>query len=586
MLFYLARARPLDADVQASPGALANFYASGTNNPQDTWQDAALTILHENPVRADDFGLLPPIYLDPTLSYKCIITAADGTSLPDGTIDPVIQIPLSQTDFNDYQSDSDTYKRTSAEIAATITPTNFAVPSHDTLGYVLANRYGFSATATGAANYAALVKAHTVAAQAGCALMTPDGSYSYTPTAAINLAVDWCSEGQTTLLVNMTGYSGIVFQQFQSTVVRNIQGSRTGTLQGTFLKQSALVTSAFTGQQILDRVWAFGFGRNLDIGNVFHNTYMHCRFYNGTTGIYCVPDGSTGNGAVNLLKFIGCEIFGNAQNMLFTSTLQSRGVEFYGCSSEQPTTTGATFSKIRGLHFYGGYFEGSNTIKALILNDCSVGSSGQLYLNGTAGITLGTNTEANFKGIRNGSITDVLTGGDGTQTVMLEDCQLPASGSSLTFAHFVAINSNVNGVFYGLLTNNNDTAFTPTALGTSVAGTPVYSIQNGYAARVGSQVVVRGTVAITAKTGMTGNLQIGGLPFTSSNQANGHTIVPITCNGLTNSASYTQFVGRIQPNSSVIDIIELGSNQSSSLVPITNVSATAIIQFTATYSPT
>ena len=74
MLFYLARQRPLDSDVAASPGALANFYISGTSTRTDTYQNDALTIPHPNPVVADDFGFLPPIYLDPAISYKCIIT--------------------------------------------------------------------------------------------------------------------------------------------------------------------------------------------------------------------------------------------------------------------------------------------------------------------------------------------------------------------------------------------------------------------------------------------------------------------------------------------------------------------------------
>jgi hypothetical protein len=128
MLFYRGRQRILDADGAPVPGAKANFYVSLTSNRQDTYQDADLSVPHQNPVEADDFGFLPPIYLDPALAYKCIITDSDGNSLPDGTIDPVVQSPLTQAVYEAYLAASVPYKRTDAEIAATVTPVNYLFP--------------------------------------------------------------------------------------------------------------------------------------------------------------------------------------------------------------------------------------------------------------------------------------------------------------------------------------------------------------------------------------------------------------------------------------------------------------------------
>lgn len=53
---------------------------------------------------------------------------------------------LSQSIFNQYQADSDPYKRTAAEIAAGVTPVNYAIPSHDAVGVVIVDRYGNNTT--------------------------------------------------------------------------------------------------------------------------------------------------------------------------------------------------------------------------------------------------------------------------------------------------------------------------------------------------------------------------------------------------------------------------------------------------------
>lgn len=53
---------------------------------------------------------------------------------------------LSQTIFDQYQADSQPYKRTAAEVAASVTPVNYAIPNHDVVGYVIVERYGNNST--------------------------------------------------------------------------------------------------------------------------------------------------------------------------------------------------------------------------------------------------------------------------------------------------------------------------------------------------------------------------------------------------------------------------------------------------------
>lgn len=65
----------------AVPGALANFYVTGGTTRAATYSDTGLTTEHANPVVADGAGRFPVIYLDDAVTYRLIITDADGGSL-------------------------------------------------------------------------------------------------------------------------------------------------------------------------------------------------------------------------------------------------------------------------------------------------------------------------------------------------------------------------------------------------------------------------------------------------------------------------------------------------------------------------
>ena len=65
-----------------------------------------------------------------------------------------------------------------------------------------------------------------------------------------------------------------------------------------------------------------------------------------------------------------------------------------------------------------------------------------------------------------------------------------------------------------LLNDYEEGTFTPIVLGSTTAGVGVYSIQDGAYTKIGRLVTVNIYIVWTAHTG-TGNLKIGGLPFTS-----------------------------------------------------------------------
>jgi hypothetical protein len=576
-IFALPKQVNLDSAANTLAGAKAYFYLTTTTTPADVYADSGLVTPLSNPVVADATGVFVPIYMNPAVIYKLVLkTSADVTLY---TADPANEQLLSQAIVGAYLN-----PRTSAEVSAAVTPTNYAIPSHEGVGHVNPARYGFATSASGAANAAALTSAVAVAAAAGSCIRTSDAQYDYTPAARLDITVPWLSEGLTTLMVDTSAYTGIVFQQTGSTELRGLQIIASD-VSGTGIRQMATPTTDFTGYQTLRRVWVLGFDKNLDVGNTFLNIYDNVRANDGNEGFYCVPPTNGGdNGYITTHVHINCEYRDNARNINYDSTLQSRGVVFLGGSSEAPTTDPSQFVRVRGLKFIDFYCEASSGIRALLIDDCSSSVEG-IYLNGTAGIQLGSNTEITFKGVRFGTATDVLTGGDGSQIVSMEDCQWPSSGNVIDFARFAATNTHINGAwlsrFYG---NNDDVAITPTLRGSSTAGTPTYTVQAGYANRVGSMLHVRGRLVITAIGGMTGNLQIGGLPSAAVNQPNGYASVSIVQGGLTNSVNYSQFGAWLQPNSAVIDVVEMGSGQSVSLVPIANVAANTQIIFSVSYA--
>lgn len=89
VLFYNPLARQLSISGAILPGWTATFYLSETTTPAAIYEDGAMENAHTNPVEADADGHMPPIYLDPDVTYRVIIKDANGVTVPDGDIDPI-----------------------------------------------------------------------------------------------------------------------------------------------------------------------------------------------------------------------------------------------------------------------------------------------------------------------------------------------------------------------------------------------------------------------------------------------------------------------------------------------------------------
>jgi hypothetical protein len=118
----------------------------------------------------------------------------------------------------------------------------------------------------------------------------------------------------------------------------------------------------------------------------------------------------------------------------------------------------------------------------------------------------------------------------------------PAEVMRITSDKYIRLASGTGGIQF-----NGDTAaanalddyeegtFTPTIIGTTDAGTGTYTIQAGVYTKVGNIVHFAATILWSAHTG-TGNMRIGGLPFTCANTANYNPACALDNNNLTTPA--------------------------------------------------
>jgi hypothetical protein len=180
----------------------------------------------------------------------------------------------------------------------------------------------------------------------------------------------------------------------------------------------------------------------------------------------------------------------------------------------------AGYSSTSDSNTYIGSYSGQTTTG--LYNSFLGQSSGYLVTTGTKNTIIGR-FDGNLGGldIRTASNYVVLSDGDGnplistanSQTVALKGA-VPNSGTGITFPATQSASSNAN-----TLDDYEEGTWTPTIYGTSTAGTTTYFQQAGTYTKIGRVVTVQVFLNITNQTG-TGDLRLGGLPFTAASGGN------------------------------------------------------------------
>lgn len=84
--------RALDANGKPLSGAKLFSYLTGTGTPTPTYTDATLGTPRTNPIVADAGGLFAPIFLDPTVTYRFVLTDSSNNQIGNA-MDPVSGAP-------------------------------------------------------------------------------------------------------------------------------------------------------------------------------------------------------------------------------------------------------------------------------------------------------------------------------------------------------------------------------------------------------------------------------------------------------------------------------------------------------------
>ena len=186
---------------------------------------------------------------------------------------------------------------------------------------------------------------------------------------------------------------------------------------------------------------------------------------------------------------------------------------------------------------------GGNRIAALRLNNLSSQWNIRAYGAGTDDLRFGSGST--------GSETDYLTvNTSGNVTVSTGNVVMATSGKGIDFS---ATASGSGTMTSELLNDYEEGTFTPIVQGSTTAGVGVYTTQDARYTKVGRLVTAEIYIVWTAHTG-TGNLKIGGLPFTANASYYSGATIGLASN-ITLSASNTISAFN-QINATYINIIQ------------------------------
>jgi len=129
----------------------------------------------------------------------------------------------------------------------------------------------------------------------------------------------------------------------------------------------------------------------------------------------------------------------------------------------------------------------------------------------------------------------------GDQTIVNGNLVIGTAGKGIDFS----IDPSAPGMTSEILDDYEEGTFTPTVLGSSTAGTANYTVQVGRYTKIGNRVFINGRIVYNTLTG-TGNLLVGGLPFTVANVSNNYAGVSLgDLNGLALTALNTAYANTV-----------------------------------------
>ena len=150
---------------------------------------------------------------------------------------------------------------------------------------------------------------------------------------------------------------------------------------------------------------------------------------------------------------------------------------------------------------------------------------------------------------------------------------VPSSGAGISFPATQSASSDAN-----TLDDYEEGTFSSTFTGSSGTPTPTYSQQQGRYTKIGRFVYIEIYVRFTAYSGGSGNVWIGGLPFTAAGAPFGTFTISETT-GLTISGTYYSLVGEMNSSATTIGILKAAPSTATTSVALTEVGTATTVYF-------
>ena len=520
-------------------GQLLSF-AAGTSNPQATYTDSTQTTVNPNPVILNARGEAS-VWFNTAFSYKLVLQDQIGNQIWTQDNIPGGSITLAQ--LTQALIGSILYPQTQAEIAANVTPTNYAYPT------LYIERYGGGVSASANLNSAALGFAFSVITQqgGGTVYMLGAGTYAFTSTFILPQYCTLQGGGYATIL----SYTGTpsTFLTLASTSGRcqirdcliNGPGA-TGAALGVALGDAV---GFQVGWCSLYRVRISGFGTGLKIGGATWFRAYQSEFT--SNGIGMDINYWNANCYSSMLTFDECLWSTNLYNGIKATSvlLTMNAVQLYNCtvqnncasatSNPQMQLTTASGGLI-GFTIKGLYMEGATGIDAFWIDGCGSGSISDFYINGCSyGIRDKTGGSISDIDIENGIIaatTGAIYAASESNVIARNISGATAANVTLTGSGCTFLPSGSGMASWP----NNEVVFTPAiAFGTS--GSITQAIEAATYSQTGNIVSVNFRINWSASSSPSGTVTVTGLPVAP--KASGPDFVlAVYCSGITIASGY------------------------------------------------
>lgn len=370
-IFTFSSQQALDTAANVLSGATLTFSLTGTSTPAQAYSDAGLTAGFTS-IAADSAGVFAPIFLDPNVVYRVVLKTQGGATLK--TWDPANEAVLTAASFNALYFLTDDHKQTPAEIAAGVTPVNYAY----TPGHIF--RYGADPTGNTDSS-AAIQAAHQVAVALGNTFTStmggnyldvifPGGTYLVNSTITWSPYVHAFAQGVVIIRTTSNSLTKLFWistqygngPTFNCTPIfrgkfRFWQNVVNANLACFFLGDTG--TSFGCANATFENIEIFNFQYGVQFGNeVFILNFKDC-FFNSCAIVLYAASSLTNTG--ERILFQGTVFSENAA----VASLNS-GIElfFHGCSIDYNNAFGSNLSG-SNLYFEGCHFEWNNTTNTL-----------------------------------------------------------------------------------------------------------------------------------------------------------------------------------------------------------------------------